>query len=39
MHLRRTKLLELRLLGYVLLTMIGMWMYAMVCWHVPIMSW
>jgi len=39
MHLKRTKLIELRLLGYVITFMLGLWAYAMVCWHVPAMTW
>lgn len=39
MHLKRTKLIEMRFLAYAVAFMAGTWLYAMACWHVPWLNW
>jgi hypothetical protein len=39
MHMKKTKLMELRMLGYTVAVGVGVWLYIMACWHIPWMSW
>jgi hypothetical protein len=39
MQIKRTKLIELKLLGYVVGTMFVLYGYALACWHVSWLMW
>ena len=39
MNLKRTKVIELRLLAYVFTFLAGTWLYAMACWHTSWLAW
>ncbi len=39
LNLKRTKMMEFRMFIAVLSFLVGLWLYAVACWHVPWMSW